>query len=197
MVITYHGDNYFKIVSGEKTILLDPTNQRSFRGANIVVSTERSAKVLPPPPDAGTFWIDHAGEYEIEGVIIRGWRASGSEKAERTMYRIEFEGIRLAILGFVTGEPSAEFQEGVMATDIAIVPAGGKPLISEKAITTFIRQIEPGIIIPSLFSPKSKQGLKPFLKELGENKCAPEQKLVLKKKDIKPGAMKVRCLQVV
>ena len=39
MVITYQGDNYFRFQSGDLTLLVDPTNQRAFKGAGVVLST--------------------------------------------------------------------------------------------------------------------------------------------------------------
>ncbi len=190
MVITYHGDNYFKIQSGSTIVLLDPTNQRSFRGARVVINSERAAQTDRPSFEEGLFLIDHQGEYEIEGILIHGWKVA--DYKEKTIYRVDFEGFRLALLGFITEEPGPEFREHLRAADVAIVPAGGKPFISEKAIATFVRQIEPAVIIPAL-----SQNPKIFLKEFGQTDCKQEEKLVLKKKDIQPGAMSVQCLRPV
>lgn len=190
MVITYHGDNYFKIQSGNTTLLLDPTNQRSFKGARVVVNSECPARVSPPSPDEKLFWIDHQGEYEVEGILIRGWRTASRSGKEKTIYRVDFEGFRLAFLGSITEEPSTEFRGHLRAVDVVIIPAGGKPFISQRTAAIFVRQIEPAIIIPSLF-----KNLKPFLKELGQNDCTQGEKLVIKKKDIHPGSMTLQCLR--
>lgn len=190
MVITYHGDNYFKVQSGNLTILIDPTNGRSLRGAQLVVNTEKPSLTSPSPEDQECFWIDHQGEYEIRGIHVRGWSAGSEKEKEKTVYRLVFDGISLLIMGYLTREPGSEIQEHLGGADIVILPAGGKPFIPQSVSAKLIRQIEPSIVVPSLF-----KNIKPFLKEFNRSECVPEEKLVLKKKDLKPGAMEVRCLK--
>ncbi|MBI5733204.1 MBL fold metallo-hydrolase [Candidatus Jorgensenbacteria bacterium] len=192
MVITYHGDNYFKLVSGETTILIDPVNLRSLRGANLVIST-----LHPPLTEikSGTeenpslpFYLSHQGEYEIKGIHVRGWSAGydAKEKSEQTVYRITVDDLSIACLGFLKREPAPNVIGELKGTDIVIVPASGKPFLSEAQIAKISRQIEPSIIIPSLTDePKT------FLKEMGVTKKEPDEKLVVKKKDLKPGSLTV------
>ncbi len=190
MVITYHGDNYFKIQLSGLTILVDPTNGRSFRGADLILNTLKPSPVPPPTDETGCFWVDHQGEYEIKGVGVRSW-SSGNEKGkEKTIYRITFDGISLLVLGHLTKEPDKEIQEYLSGADIVIIPAGGKPFISQSAAAKLMRQIEPSIVIPSLFKDP-----KDFLREFNQPKCAFEEKLVIRSKDLKPGAVEVRCLK--
>lgn len=190
MIITRHDSGYFKVQSGSTTILIDPTNQRSFRGARIVINTERPTKVEPPKDDDTLFWIDHQGEYEIDGIVVRGWYAEKGAEGERTVYTIVFEGIRIGIIGPVT-KLKPEFVEHLRAVDVVMVPVGGKPLLSPKDIAGFVRQIEPAIIIASRY-----KDAKPFLKEFGEDTCKEEEKIVIKKKDVEQGTMKLMCLKV-
>ena len=60
----------------------------------------------------------------------------------------------------------------------------------QQAIAKLIRQMEPSIIIPALY-----KDVKPFLKELDQTEVKPEEKLVIKKKDIIEKAMKICVLQ--
>ena len=201
MIITFYGDNYFKFQSGNTTILLDPTNQRSFKGANLVLNTMRPS-VVQSPSDGNVFWVDHAGEYEVSGIRVFGWtvpttgsanpkgKESSPKDREQTVYRMDFDGLRLVFLGPIKKEPSPEIQEHLSNIDIVIVPAGGKPFIREEEAAKYIRQLEPAIIIPSLFKTPN-----PLLKELNQEDCKPAEKLVIKKKDIKAGAMEVVCLK--
>lgn len=194
MVITYHGDNYFKIQSGSLTVLIDPTNQRSFRGANLVLNTVRPSQVLSPG-DENVFWVDHQGEYETAGIRVFGKTVAyeeGKNAKEHTIYKVEIEGMSIAVLGYITGEPEPEVAPHLNAVDILITPASGKPLIPLKDLARFVRQVEPTLVIPSLY-----KKLDPFLKEFGEDKCKMEDKLVLKKKDVKSGEMKIVCLKKV
>jgi L-ascorbate metabolism protein UlaG (beta-lactamase superfamily) len=188
MVITYHGENYFKIQSGSFTILVDPTDSRSFRGANLILNTTRPAAV--PPPDDETFWVDHQGEYEVGDAALRGISTGAEKGIEKTAYRVLLEGIDLLLLGYLGSEPSPEVQGSFKGTQVVILPGGGKPYISEALAAKLVRQIEPALVIPSLSkSPKN------FLKEMGENKCPPAEKLVLKARDLEPGKMEVKCLK--
>lgn len=195
MIITYHGGNYVKIQSGSFTVLVDPTDQRSFRGAQVVLST-----VLPPVLEGGKldgellemrepFWIDHAGEYEVGGVGVRGVPLGEEGGREHTAYRFTVEGITVGILGFLVREPEAKALAAFTDLYILFVPGGGKPLIPQSAAAKIVRQLEPGMVIPTLAKNTSS-----FLKEMGQAKCPSERKLVVKKKDIVPKAMAVRCL---
>lgn len=181
MVITYHGDNYFKIQSGNFTILIDPTNQRSFKGANLILNTLKPALVLPPNPteENAPFWIDHQGEYEIADALITGWNAGFSKDLERTIYKIDFDEIKIAVLGYLNKELDPKTQNLLGEIDIMILPAGGKPYLEETSAVKLIKNFEPAIIIPSLF-----KDLKGFVKNLNQNNCQPQEKLVIKKKDI-------------
>ncbi|MFA6364999.1 MAG: MBL fold metallo-hydrolase [Candidatus Paceibacterota bacterium] len=189
MIITYQGGNYFKIQSGDFAILIDPENQRSFRGTNIVLNTIKPALIEAPEPGEGVpIWIDTQGEYEVQGIRVQGWSAGydEKEKKERTVYRILFDEMTIAVLGGLTTEPDASLTSQLADTDIAIVPAGGKPYLSQGAAAKIVRQLEPGIIIPSFTNDP-----KLFLKELGKTEVSSEEKLVVKKKDIEEKAMKV------
>ena len=193
MVITHHGENYFKIQSGSFTVLVDPTDSRSFRGANLVLSTLKPSPV-PAPEDlpvqaSNTFFVDHQGEYEVGDALVYGVSTGVDKGDEKTAYRLTLEGIKVLILGHLSEEPSPEVQEHFKGVDVVIVPATGKPFLSEAAVAKLVRQIEPAIIIPSL-----SKNPKNFLKEMGEDKCPAEEKLVFKAKDLEPGKMEIKCL---
>lgn len=186
MVITYQGGNYFKIQSGDFIVLIDPSNARSLKGSNIVLNT-----VKPPAiekEDADTVWIENQGEYEVGGVHINGYRSNGEDE-EKTAYIFELEDISVGVLGQITEEPSPDIIENLSEIDILIIPAGGKPFLSEQSAAKLIRQMEPGVIIPSLFENSPKK----FAAEISQSPNL-EEKLVIKKKDIAPGAMKLVCL---
>lgn len=193
MIITYNGENYFKLQSGDTTILIDPDNQRSFKGANLVINTVRPGLTDEPDIDEGIFWIDHQGEYEVGGVRVQGWQTSydKDKDEEKTLYRVDFEDMRFAIMGHLTQDPNPEALEGLDNIDIMIIPGGGSPYLDEGKATKIARQVEPVLIIPSLF----KKNVDSFLKELGKSKCEMEEKIVLRKKDLREGTMDVRCLK--
>ncbi len=193
MVITYQGDNYLRFQSGATTILVDPTSQRSFRGANVIVNTVMPGTVSRPEEggegERPPFWVEHQGEYEAQGIHIRGWSVGNNGKEEHTAYRIRFEEIEIAILGHLEKEPAADLIAAVKGVDVLVLPGGGKPFLAPDAAARAVRQIEPGAVIPTL-GKETKQ----FLKELGQTSVSPEEKFVFKKKDIAPGTMTVHLL---
>lgn len=190
MIITYQGENYFKVQSGDQAILIDPENQRSLRGAAVAVNTLYPS-LIPRPSDDECFWIDHQGEYEVQGIHIEGWSAGNEDGKEKTLYRIVFEEVVIVVAGHLTKEPPKELEEYIEKADVLIIPAGGKPWLPETAAAKFIRQVEPAVVIPSLF-----KDLKPFLKEFNHgNGAASEEKFVFKKKDLTPGAMAIKWLE--
>ncbi len=190
MIITHQGNNYFKLQSGNTTILIDPTDQRSFRGANVIISTRRPAEAGEPPKEGDVFWIDHAGEYEVSGTRIRGLQSS-SDDVERTVYRLDFEKMRILILGSLKKAPKDEIQEHLTDVDIVITSADGeKDSLKTSEVAKFIRQLEPALIISS-----ASKNLKDFLKEFGKEKCKEEEKIVLRESDLKEGEMDIRCLK--
>lgn len=191
MVITNQGDSYFKIQSGSFTLLINPANARSFKGANIVLNTETPAPIEAPEEDdlpadrqEGLFWIENAGEYEIGGVRIEGWNAEMKKGKTISVYRAEVEDIDVGIIGPVSEAPSSEAIEGLGEVDILITPAGGGTLLEAREAVKLARQIEPGIVIPY----GEESGVKKFFAELGQSP-KPEEKLVLKKKEIAAGKM--------
>lgn len=191
MIITHHGENYFKIQSGNTTALVDPTNQRSLRGAALILSTIKPSGIFPEKDPGEYFLVDHAGEYEVRGIHVQGWSVGNEKDVEKTIYRMEFDEISVIILGHLTKDIPAELLEHLEDGDVLIAPAGGKPWIPQQEVAKLIRQLEPALIIPSLYVEKE---LPAFLKELKETNAASEEKLVIKKKDLTPHAMEIKPL---
>lgn len=193
MIITYQGENYFKLQSGDDAVLVDPTDQRSFKGADLILNTLNPA-LVDEPDDEETFWIDHGGEYEVEGTRINGWSAGhgsyNKKDREKTIFRLDFKGFRFALFGFLSDEPDPEIIGELEDIDVAIIPADGNEMISASKAGKLLRQIEPSLIVPAPFG-----DIKPLLKEMNQKECEKDEKIVLKKKDLKAGQMKVHCLE--
>lgn len=187
MIITYQGDDYFKLQSGQLTVLIDPVNQRSFKGATAIVNTVRPAKTQPS--EEGGFWIDHQGEFEVQGIHVTGVSLGEKTEGEKTAYRVVFDDIVFGILGYCAKEPESRVQELLQECDVLILPGSGKPFIPIEAAAKLVRQLEPSVIIPSL-----GEHYKVFLKELGQEKTVSEEKFVFKKKELPLKAMAIRPL---
>jgi len=191
MVITHQGGNYFRIQAGDYVVLIDPENQRSFKGAKVIINTVKPTLVEQQTEENAPVWIEHQGEYEIGGVRIHGYSCGWNEKAkcENTAYLIFFDNISIAVLGHLYTELDPKTAGMLANTDIVIAPANGSPFLEITKVAKLIRQLEPGIVIPSL----SEKPLA-LLKELNRE-AKPEEKLTIKKKEIEPKAMRVVWLE--
>lgn len=206
MIITFYGENCFKIQSGDLTILTDPfTNQtgltpprlkpdiliRTLMSFPIVKSQESPPRADPPQAEiVNGQCIFGSGEYNIKNIDIAGFGLSeeSAEKFLKTVYLMKIEGIKVGFLGHLSGLLEPEILERFEETDLLFIPAGGQPFLEQKSAVKLIKQIEPKIVIPSFFNVpglKRKAGdIKKFIEEFNHQKVVPQEKLTLKKKDL-------------
>ena len=202
MVLTYHGDNYFKIQSGSFAMLVDPTNQRSFKGANVVLNTLKPSLTDNAKDDNGPVWIENQGEYEASGVEIRGvslgvGAGPDGKPREKTAYKVALDEITIGTLGYLSRMPSEEAMEILGGVDLLIVPAGGPPagkagkhIVGAKEVAAVIKLLSPKmVVVAPLGNPKD------LLNELDGGKILPEEKLTLKKKDFEGKEMEIHVLK--
>lgn len=156
------------------------------------------------------FIISGPGAYEVKGIAIRGYPTesyygSGPERISNseirtgkinTVYTVLLEGMKLCYLGAL-GNPNlpTALKEELDDIDILFVPVGDEGVLSGADANKLAAQIEPRLVIPmhyaglaDLAGKQASYGagaaLKGFLKEAGEEKTAPVDKLTLKKKDL-------------
>ena len=195
MTISYYGEGCFKIQSGETTILTDPANSQSglttprFK-ADIILKT-----LTPFPIDSQLTADDQRliygpGEYNIKEIDILGL-ANKKESAEnflKTIYLIKTESLKLCLLGHLAEAPEPDIAKHLEEIDILFIPAGGNPFIGQEEAMKLIKNIEPKIVIPSFYKipglKRKSDDLKIFLKEINHGKYEPQEKLIVKKKDL-------------
>jgi hypothetical protein len=190
MVITYHGDNFFRVQSGSLTLVSDATNDRMKPDISLkTLSSSASPEILPP----GNL-IDSAGEFDVSGVSVKGIqiKKESAEKFVKTVFSVSgIEDLRLCFLGHLTEIIDSEVIEKIGAVDILFLPVGNPPFLSVEDSVKIIKQISPKIIIPSFHG---KNVSAEFLKNLGQESSV-EEKLVLKSKDLPERGMKVVALK--
>lgn len=198
MVITYQGAQSFKVQLGETILAFNPISKDSkFKsskaGANIVLQTlnhpDFNGIENATYGDKLPFVINGPGEYEVGGVIIKGFLSESEysgKKRFNTIYLVNLEGMNLCFLGALGDEKlSSEAKEGLDDIDILFVPIGGNGLLDPHIASKLAVGLEAKIIIPMGYGEEAIKGsLEVFLKESGEGKVAPIEKLVLKKKDL-------------
>ena len=151
------------------------------------------------------FIIGNPGEYEVQGIFIKGISSfhdevEGKERGLNTIYTIEAEGIRLCHLGDIgQKELTPDQLEAIGDVDVLFVPVGGVYTIAAKEAANIISQLEPKIAVPMHYAlPGSKVkigGVEEFLKIMGAKSVVPQEKLVLKAKDLTEEEIKIMVLQ--
>lgn len=192
MIITYQGENYFKLQNGNTVVLINPTNQRSFKGAVLILNTTMPAPAGEPTEEDKIISISHQGEYEIQDIQVRGWSLPTSQAGvkqekgnEKTIYRLIFEDLKIIVLGDLDEPISGEVQNACQQPDIILGPNNDK-------INKWVKNLEPALILPAFDKPADWQN---FAKEFGHADSKPEEKITLKKKDLTPGKIAVQWLK--
>ena len=205
MIITYYGEQFFKVSQGDTTIAFNPTDKSETKdkkgtrfGADIVLSTTHHPLYNGIEQvsfgDKEPFVIDGAGDYEVKGIFVHGTQTTATLDKKpymNTMYSLTMEGISMTFLGALTEVPKRDDIEGLTSPDILFVPFGGE-LIDPAAAYRFAVSLEPSIMIPMASDEKS---LAIFLKEAGVPKVEALDKLVLKRKDLDMKVAEVVVLQ--
>jgi L-ascorbate metabolism protein UlaG (beta-lactamase superfamily) len=158
--LTYFGANCLRITTKKAQIVVDD-NLEKLGLKTITKPTDISLKTFKDIPDHDCrFDVDMPGEYETSGVIIHGIaaRAHMDEDGKRsaTVYTLEADGTKVAILGHIYPELSEGQLEEIGMVDILVVPVGnsGYTLDAVGALK-IIKQIEPKVVIPTHYADQS------------------------------------------
>ena len=191
MIITYFGKQFFKIAYGETVLAVNPISKDSKSGekvsrfgAQIMLSTTNHADYNGIDSvtynEAVPISITGPGDYEARDIFIKGVGAQVKFDGKdhiNTVYSFSIDNINICFLGAMTRPLAAAEREGL---DILFVPVGKETLDPASAYKLAV-SFEPKIIIPMDYDAAA---LKMFLKEAGEDKVEPVDKLTLKKKDL-------------
>jgi len=193
MEIDYRGANCVVIKNKKILIVVDPTTNVSVKEANnsdavILATQEKFAQELlskqgevgkDAEKDAKNFVIDMPGEYERNDVTVKGVAArahlDADEKAQNaTMYAVEADDIRIAIIGHTVAPLTDDDLENLGMVDIVIIPVGGGGYtLDSRDATTIARQIAPKIVIPTHYADAHvryevpQEPVDEFIKEMG------------------------------
>lgn len=199
MTITWFGHACFRIETKGGSVLIDPFGKETGLKPpkikdNLVLVTHHHFdhdNTSEANPEA--FIIDGPGEYEKQGISIRGIasfhdKTNGKERGSNTIYVVKAEEIVICHLGDIGQEKLEESQvEDIGDVDILMVPVGGTYTVDHKEAAGIIGQIEPKIIVPMHYKIKDLKidisGPDKFLKEIG---LTPEKvdKLKIAKKNL-------------
>lgn len=196
MVITYHGGQCFKVTLADTVIAFDPISKDKGAawpapkfGADVVFSSMHhpnfSGFSQMEMGNRVPFVVHGPGEYEIGEVNGRGFGVRTTyDDVERflTIYQIQFDGMNIVFLGPL-GSPDVDSSIlGSLADiDILFLPIGGGDVLSAPQASKLAVKLEARLVIPMHYD---EAALDAFVKEEGEGKITPQEKLTIKKKDI-------------
>ncbi len=210
MIVTYHGNQFFKLQFGDMTVAVNPIskdsklkttrfgadiclqsiNQKDFNGASEIKHGDKQPFVITGP-----------GEYEVKDVFIKGFPSTstyGGDALINTIYTLNLDSINICILGALdTLTISSSTKEEIGEVDMLFVPIGGNGVLNAHDAYKLALQFDPKVIIPMGYDTGEKDSLKVFLKEGGGESVKPIDKLTVKRKDLEGKEGEVIVLDVV
>jgi len=216
MHIIWKGQSCFQLLTSQKkgeqtSIVIDPFDESiglkpPILRADILLITHHhrdhdNIKAIKGNP----FIIDGPGEYEIKNIFIQGIPAfhdnvGGKKRGKITIFTIETEEMRICHLGDLgQKELTSDQLDKIGDVDILMVPVGGIYTVDGTEASRIISQIEPRIVIPMHYRiPKLKiklEKIDKFLEAMGIKSVEPQNKLLIKRKDLPAEEMKVIVLK--
>ncbi len=192
MIITHLGKQFFKIQKGDLIVAFNPISKESKGtsrfGSSIALSTVNHSDYngfdMVSHGETVPFEIKGPGDYEVKDVFIKGIMTESlidNKKYINTIYTLSIENMSICFLGAINqSKLNADIRGQIGNPDILFVPIGDKFLNSSDAYKLAV-SLEPKLIIPMDYDDKE---LKSFIKESGQDKVNPVDKLTIKPKDI-------------
>lgn len=179
--IEYKGANSVIISTKKSTLVVDP--KLSLVGlkdvstkdvvelateARFALHSESARLNIEGPGEYGV------GEFDIKGIAAQRHLDSESEPLISTMYRVELNEIRIAVIGNIYEKLTESQFEELGLIDILIIPVGGNGYtLDATGAAKITRSIDPKVVIPVHFADSGiryevpQDTLETFTKELG------------------------------
>ena len=196
MIITYFGKQFFKIGQGSLTIAVNPISKESKFGASSSrFGSDIALSTINHPDYNGFEMVSHGenipfeikgpGDYEIKDIFIKGIMTNteiDGKKYINTIYSFSVDSISLCFLGAVSDDKlNSGIRGQIESPDILFIPIGNNDLLNPSEAYKLAVTLEPKIIIPMDYDEKT---LNAFLKEAGQEKISPIEKLTIKSKEL-------------
>jgi len=192
MIITRYGAAFVKVQQGDTIFAFNPISREYDPKAAKFGADAALISLHDPMFNGGDnvsfgskepMIIDGPGEYETGGVFVRGFPSEGPDGKINTIYTTIIDGIRICHLGGLA-KPTLlmETAEEIGIIDVLFVPISGGQFLTPKEALKLATTLEAKIIVPVMYDGGTE--LKTFLKEAGNEKVEPVDKLSIKKKDV-------------
>lgn len=154
--IEYKGGNALTISTKKAAVIADP--KASLVGGKDL-AVKDAVQLLTEArfgvdPSGAILTIEGPGEYGVADFDIKGIVAQRHLDAETvpmasTVYRIEVDGMRIALFGNIADTLSDDQMEEIGLVDIVIIPVGGGGYtLDPVAAAKLVRSGEPKVVIP-------------------------------------------------
>jgi L-ascorbate metabolism protein UlaG (beta-lactamase superfamily) len=197
--LQYYGANCIRITTKKANVIIDgliDSNSKSLiKSGDTVLFTDTVERKIDTDVK---LVVDRPGEYEIADTSITGIPAR-SYKGEaktfgNTIFKIENEEVKLAIIGGINPELTDSQLEALGEVDVLVIPMGNHDeTLSGVEALSIIKKIEPYLVIPTHFSDgktkyETPQATLPeVLKELSMEPTETVPKLKLKSSNFNEG----------
>ncbi|HMR85870.1 MAG TPA: MBL fold metallo-hydrolase [Candidatus Nanoperiomorbaceae bacterium] len=156
MDIEYRGENCVVVKCKKTIIVVDPTSESSVKEVNnpeTIILLTRSNSWAEKQKG---FIVDMPGEYEHNDISVKGIAVhlhTDEAGKNSTMYRLECDGTRVAVIGHTDAPLSEDDLEELGIIDVVVVPVGGGGYtLDARDAATIVRQITPKVVIPTHFA---------------------------------------------
>lgn len=158
--VEYKGANCVVISSKKASIVIDPKlSIVGLKDANVkdaielatearfAINSEDAKLVIEGPGEYGV------ADFDIKGIAAQRHLDTESDPKASTIYRIESNDIRAAVLGNIYEKLSEDQLEEIGIIDVLIVPVGGSGYtLDATGAATVTRQIDPKVVVPVHFA---------------------------------------------
>lgn len=160
MDIEYKGANCVVLTTRKSKLVLDPKlsivglKDVSTKSAIELATEERFATKM----DDAELNIEGPGEYEVGDFSIKGVAArrhidAPDQGRHTTLYRVEAQDLRIAILGNIAPKLDEEQLEALGVVDLVILPVGGNGYtLDGTSAASIVRSIDAKVVIPVHYS---------------------------------------------
>ncbi len=195
MEVYWLGHSCFRLRGRDATVLTDPcppTTGYKIGKVNtdiVTISRDHPESSHRAAVAGQARFLDGPGEYEIAGVLITAVdtdRADRDDGHSRNLsFVIEIDDIKVCHLGDIQRVPAGDEVEGLAGIDILLAPVGGGRFMAAEKAAEIVSLLEPKIVIPMLYKTDASKGdfeaVDHFIKEMGTEAKAPEQRLNIAK----------------
>ncbi|PIR45049.1 MAG: hypothetical protein COV10_01360 [Candidatus Vogelbacteria bacterium CG10_big_fil_rev_8_21_14_0_10_51_16] len=212
MVITYYGLAACKVQYSSTVLAFSPVSKKSSYRASTFGADLALIAVNHPDYNGRDqvafgskepFVIDGPGEYEVNGIYVRGFgvlqkkpKEEGGTMRVNTIYSVLFEGVNLCHLGCLDSKELApEVTESLGEIDVLFLPIF-KNTLDDSVASKLANTLNPKIVVPLYDDHDTgEKSLSQFLKESGRGGLKPEDRLTLRKKDLEGKVREVVLLE--